>query len=325
MNADLPPVPDVDALSLVVDTKREIADDIWLFDLVSIDDDELPPFEPGAHIIVRTPAGVPRQYSLCSSSAELHRYQIGVKCERSGRGGSASMAEDLNIGDVVSASLPLNHFPLEPADGETLLIAGGIGVTPILAMARHLQQHGRSFRVIYCARSPETAAFIDVLAAPQFSDHTMIHYDGGDPEKALDIAAALRDCPPETHLYCCGPRGLMGAVREATRHWAPGHVHFEDFGGSVEPNAEDFAFRVHLARSGGVLDVGSQETILEAMRRHGLGVPSSCEAGACGACRTGLLAGKADHRDYVLTDSEHDSAIMVCVSRAASAELTIDA
>lgn len=323
MSVDLNPSYDVDALSLVVEAKREIARDTWLFDLASLEGDELPSFEPGAHLMVRTPAGVLRQYSICSSSSDRRIYQIGVKRELDGRGGSTSMSEDLLEGDVISASLPVNHFPLEAADGPVLLIAGGIGITPILSMARRLSEQGKLFRLIYCARSSDTAAFLDVLST-EFADQTVVHYDGGDPAKSFDLTSLLASCPPETHAYCCGPCGLMLAVRDVTRQWPPGHVHFEDFGSSG-PNTGDTAFRVRLARSGEVLEVGANETILEAMRRHGLDVPSSCEAGACGACRTRLLAGAVDHRDYVLSDSERDDAIMVCVSRALSGELTIDA
>ncbi len=235
------------------------------------------------------------------------------------------MVEDLREGDVLPVSLPMNHFPLEATAGEVLLIAGGIGITPILSMARRLQEQELPFRLVYCARSAEAAAFIDVLTAPEFADRAVFHYDAGDPTKAIDLAALLASHPPETHLYCCGPRELMRAVHDVTRHWPPGHVHFEDFGGSAEPKSGDTAFQVRLARSGGVLEVGAQETILDAMRRHGLDVPSSCEAGACGTCRTRLLGGVVDHRDYVLADSERPGAIMVCVSRALSSELTIDA
>lgn len=324
MSVDLDRSYDVDALSLIVEAKREIARDIWLFDLVSMEGDDLPAFEPGAHLLVRTPAGVLRHYSICSSPSDRRLYQIGVKREPDGGGGSASMAEDLLEGDLVSAALPVNHFPLESSAGPVLLIAGGIGITPILAMARRLREQDRPFRLIYCARTPDLAAFADVLTGPEFVEQTVFHYDGGDPEKALDVNGLLESQPPDTQVYCCGPRGLMLAVREATRQWPPGHVHFEDFGGGAESRSDDAAFRVRLAKSHEIVDVGADETILEALRRQGFDVPSSCEAGACGACRTGLLAGVADHRDLVLADSERDGAIMICVSRALSDELTLD-
>src|SRR5258707_5463177 len=159
-----------DALPLLVTGKREVARAIWLFDLQSLDGEALPPFEPGAHLLVRTPAGLLRRYSLCSAPSDRTRYQIAVKHETAGGGGSTSMIEDLRTGDVLSASPPPNYFPLEPAAKRSLLVAGGIGITPILAMARHLSERGAPFDLTYCVRSAEAAAFVDVLAQPEFAD-----------------------------------------------------------------------------------------------------------------------------------------------------------
>ena len=254
------------------------------------------------------------------------RYQIGVKHLQAGRGGSASMIEDLRAGDTLTTSLPINYFPLDPATGKSLLIAGGIGITPILAMARHLRALHAPFRLVYCARSADAAAFVDVLTAPEFADRTVIHYDEGDPARALDLKARLAKYQQGAHVYCCGPRGLMQAVREASRHWPPGTVHFEDFGSGAHPGAtEEAESRVRLARSGDIVAVRPDESILDALRRHGVDVPSSCEAGTCGSCRMTLLARQAEHRDFVLDEDEHGSAIIICVSRAVSEELTRDA
>jgi len=314
-----------DALQLLVVGRKEVAQGIWLYELRSLHGDELPPFEPGAHLVVRTPAGLLRRYSICSAVSERFCYQIGVKHEHGGGGGSISMIEDLREGDILPVSLPVNYFPLDPSAGLSLLIAGGIGITPILSMARHLREQGAPFRLVYCARSAEAAAFVDVLAAPDFADRSVIHYDAGDPARALDLRAHLAEYPPGAHLYCCGPRPLMQGVREATKHWPAGTVHFEDFGTSAHPGtAGESRFRVRLARTGQVLTVEPDESILAAFRRHGIEAPFSCEAGTCGSCRTGLLAGIAEHRDFVLQDDEHDSAIMICVSRALSEELTLD-
>ncbi|HLZ68244.1 MAG TPA: PDR/VanB family oxidoreductase [Aliidongia sp.] len=314
-----------DALQLLVASRKEVAQGIWLYELRSLHGDELPPFEPGAHLLVRTPAGLLRRYSICSSTSDRSCYQIGVKHEPGGGGGSTSMVEDLREGDILPMSLPVNYFPPDPTAGLSLLIAGGIGITPILSMARHLREQGAPFRLVYCARSAEAAAFVDVLAAPDLADRTVIHYDDGDPARALDLGAHLAEHPPGAHLYCCGPRALMQGVREAAKHWPPGTVHFEDFGTSAHPGTVgESRFRVRLARSGEVLTVEPDESILAALRRHGVEVPFSCEAGTCGSCRTGLLAGVAEHRDFVLQDDEHDSAIMICVSRALSEELTLD-
>jgi phthalate 4,5-dioxygenase reductase subunit len=314
----------VEMLNLLVAAKTQVAEDIWLFDLRSLDGDELPRFEAGAHIEVRTPAGPLRRYSLCSRPADRFRYQIGVKHEPGGSGGSTSMVEDLRPGDVLPVSEPVNYFPLNPDAGHALLIAGGIGITPILAMARHLHETGKSFNLVYCARSAAAAAFIDVLAAPEFTGRTVIHYDGGDVAQALDLQAHLANPLPGAHLYCCGPRGLMEGVREATRFWPPGTVHFEDFGTSAHPGAGTTAFHVRLERSGTVLEVGPDETLLDVLERHGIEIPNACRAGTCGTCRCAVLAGIPDHRDFVLANEERMAAMMVCVSRALTEELTLD-
>ena len=309
-------------LALLVSAKREVAQGIWLFDLCSPYGEELPAFSAGAHLVIRTPAGLTRRYSLCSLPSDRTRYQIGVKHEAGGAGGSASMVGELRVGDILPVSESVNYFPLDPAAQHALLIAGGIGITPILAMARHLQETGTPFELVYCARSAESAAFIDVLAAAEFAGRTVVHYDGGDVARALDLRAHLAEIRRGAHVYCCGPRGLMEGVREATRHWPPGTVHFEDFGGAAMTGAT--SLRVQLARSGTALEVGADETILDALGRHGVDVPNACRAGACGTCRCTVLAGIPDHRDFVLTDEERSTSMLVCVSRALTEELTLD-
>lgn len=318
---------DTKVLRLRVAEKRPVADDICLFELKKPDGSVLPAFEAGAHILVETPAGLARRYSLCNAPGERESYVIAVKRERAGGGGSASMVDDLQVGHELTAAVPLNYFPLATEAGSHLLIAGGIGITPILAMARQLQDVGKPFRIVYCTRSPEAAAFLDILADPALADRVMLHHDGGDPARALDFKALLNECAPGQHLYCCGPRSLMQAVREAARHWPSETVHFEDFGTSAaqEPEGGEKAFRVVLARTGRTVTVTPGTTILEALRQVGLDLPCSCEAGTCGSCRTGLLAGTADHRDFVLDDDEQETAIIICVSRAISEELTLDA
>jgi phthalate 4,5-dioxygenase reductase subunit len=153
-----------------------------------------------------------------------------------------------------------------------------------------------------------------------------LHHDGGDPSRAFDLDGWLAQPPAGAHLYCCGPRGLMHAVREKTRHWPTGSVHFEDFGGAPDPQevGEDRPFTVRLARSGVSVVIPVGVSILEALRRENIPVPSSCESGTCGTCRTGLVSGVADHRDYVLDESEHDRDIMICVSRAVTPVLELD-
>jgi phthalate 4,5-dioxygenase reductase subunit len=219
---------------------------------------------------------------------------------------------------------PVNDFGLPPRAQDFLFIAGGIGITPIMAMIREVLRQGKRFRLFYCSRSPETTAFLDELSAPEFKDQVTIHYDQGDPARSLDLKPVLAERKNREHLYCCGPRPLMEAVRNMTDHWSSTAVHFEAFSEAETHKPTDKPFKLRLARSGEVLDVPTTKTILEILRDRGLEVPSSCETGTCGTCRTKLIAGEADHRDLVLAEHERADTVMICVSRAKSDEITID-
>ena len=314
-----------ETLALTVTDKREIADDIFLFELRHENGGALPPFTAGAHLLVHTPAGIARRYSLCNAPAERDRYVIAVKRDAAGGGGSLSMARDVHVATTLEVSPPLNYFPLANDASRYLLIAGGIGITPMRAMMAELAARDAQFDVVYCTRSPESTAFLDELRTDEFAARVRVHHDFGDRAQSLDIAPLVAERRGDTHLYCCGPRPLMQAVRDATSHWPSSAVHFEDFGTSAHENvAGDKPFTVRLARSGGCVNVAPGETILDALRANGIDTPSSCEAGTCGSCRTRLLAGEADHRDFVLDEDEQVTEIMICVSRACSAELLLD-
>ena len=312
------------SLPLLVADKREIATDIVRFELVSRDGGELPAFTAGAHIDVATPCGLLRKYSLCNDPSERERYIIGVKRETTGGGGSLSLTRDTSVGDTLLVGLPRNDFPLAPNATNFLFVAGGIGVTPILSMMRHLKATGRGrAKLYYLTRERAMTAFADELQT-EFAGAATLHHDGGDPEAMLDLWPILEK-PAGRHLYCCGPRPLMEAVRDMSGHWSSAAVHFEDFGASKPAHKpDDLAFRVTLARSGRTLDVPADKSILEVVRAAGHDVSFSCESGTCGSCRTKLLSGEADHRDLVLTEGEQALNIMICVSRAKTPELALD-
>jgi phthalate 4,5-dioxygenase reductase subunit len=310
-------------MKLRVTRNDAIADGINLFEFRDAGGSELPQFSAGAHIAIHVPNGMLRKYSLCNDPAERDRYQVAVKREVNGRGGSCSLIDDVKAGDELTVVAPVNDFGLPPRAQDFLFIAGGIGVTPMMAMIRQVIAEGKRFRLFYCTRSPETTAFLEELSAPQFKDMVMIHYDQGDPSRSLDLRPILAERKNREHLYCCGPRPLMEAVRAMTDHWSPTAVHFEAFSEAETHKPDDKPFKVRLARSGTVLDVSTSTTILEVLREHGLEVPSSCETGTCGTCRTKLLAGEADHRDLVLAEHERKDTIMICVSRACGDEITI--
>jgi len=301
---------------------ERIAEDIHLFELRDPAGGELPEFSAGAHVSLKVPNGLIRKYSLCNDPAERDRYVIAVKRETPGRGGSESLIRDVAAGGEVPVSAPANNFALAKSPAGYLFVAGGIGITPIMAMVRQLMATGGRFRLYYCTRNAAATAFRDELSAPELRGRVKIHHDGGDLGKALDLWPIVEK--PQGHLYCCGPRGLMQSVRDMTGHWSPSAVHFEAFTEAAETKSGDKPFTVRLARSGGSVAVPVGRTILEALRGHGLDVPSSCESGTCGTCRTRLISGEVDHRDLVLADDERAGNIMVCVSRARSGEIVID-
>lgn len=303
----------------------DAAEGIRSFELVQPDGAELPPFTPGSHVKVQVPNGLLRKYSLCNDPAERHRYVITVKRDAQGQGGSLSLCDEAREGDTLPTSLPDNAFPLvEDAKGY-IFIAGGIGITPILSMIRSFGELPPApWKLYYLFRSPESTAFLEDLGAPEYKGKVVIHHDHGDPANSLDLWPVLERPTAGTHIYCCGPRGLMNAVRDMAGHWSSRNVHFESFneGGGVRPDDKPFAVR--LARTGRHFEVPVGKTILSVLREHGCNVPSSCESGTCGSCRTTLLSGEADHRDMVLMPVEMARQIMICVSRSKGSELVID-
>jgi vanillate O-demethylase ferredoxin subunit len=210
-----------------------LAERINGYELVDREGSALPAFEAGAHISVGLGDGLVRDFSLWNDPAERTHYCIGVLREPEGRG-SRELHERVRVGDIVEASAPRNNFPLAAEAEHSLLIAGCIGITPIMAMIAELRRRRADFRLHYCTRSPEETAFLDDLAVLAAQGRVMFHHDGGDPAKGLDITATLRERQPGTHLYYCGPAGLMAAAAAASRHWPPGTVHCEYFAG---PNA----------------------------------------------------------------------------------------
>ncbi len=312
-------------ITVQVARTEEAADGIQLFELRDPGGGALPTFSPGAHLSVRVLAGSMRNYSIASDPADTDRYIIAVKREAAGRGGSVSLVENVGAGDMLQVSQPRNLFELAANAASYIFVAGGIGITPIKSMIHYVQGNGgKAFKLYYLTRSKSGTAFLPELTDPALKGKVVIHHDQGDPEKAFDLWPVF-ETPSKAHIYCCGPRPLMDAVRDMTGHWPASQVHFEDFGSDlVRPRADDRPFAIKLAHSGATLTVPVGTTIMEVMRLHGLRVPSSCESGTCGTCRTGLLEGEADHRDLVLSPAERAREIMVCVSRAKSAELVLD-
>jgi ferredoxin-NADP reductase len=301
---------DVRKLTAVTPSIREI-------ELVAADG-ALPPFTAGAHIDVTLGNGEERSYSLLNDPVETHRYVLAVLREADSRGGSTFVHDHLREGDRLASTPPVNNFQINEAGENHVLIAGGIGITPLKAMTHRLTARGANFTLHYCARDRERAAYLDTLTA-SLGERLHLHLDGGDPARGLDVAALLSKRPSAAHVYVCGPAGLIRAVREAARDWPKGTVHYELFRGAeadVAPRSSDQAFEITLARAGKTLTVPADKSILEVLRTNGFKIKTLCKEGVCGTCRVGLLAGKADHRDEVLTDEQREHEIQVCVSRA---------
>jgi vanillate monooxygenase ferredoxin subunit len=294
-------------------------------ELASADGADLPPFTAGAHIDLDLGIGEARSYSLLNDPTERQRYVIAVLRETDSRGGSTWIHDSLRQGDRLTATAPANHFPLNEAGERHILIAGGIGITPLMAMAQRLAALGAEFTLHYCTRARDDAAFLDELTA-LLGPRLITHFDGGDIARGLDVATLLAKRPPAAHVYVCGPAGLIRAVREAGRDWPKGTVHYELFHGSEAdsaPRSTDMPFDIKLARAGRTLTVPADKSILDVLRADGIKIKTLCKEGVCGTCRVGLLEGKADHRDETLTDAEREHDIQVCVSRAMPGETLV--
>lgn len=317
-------------LELKVTKIEDLTPTIKMFELVNAKGGELPPFDAGAHIDFRLPGDMIRSYSLSNDPKETHRYVTAILKDTAGKGGSKWMHENVKVGDVLTATEPLQNFPLVESAGRSILLGGGIGITPLLAMGYRLRALGKKVHLHYCTRTPEDTAFMDDIKQ-LFGDDVTFYHDGGDPSKGINLKETFKDRPDDAHLYVCGPAGLLNATREAVSHWPEGTVHFELFTSSrtEEQQAEAAArestneeFEVELKQSGVTLTIPADRSILDVLIEEGFGVPYACEEGWCGACVIPLLGGKADHRDEVLTDAEKaaNQRIQVCISRALPGE-----
>ncbi len=315
-------------LQVRVARKAVEAEGICSFELVAVDGRPLPAFSAGSHVDVQVPGGPLRQYSLCNDPAESHRYLIAVLKDAASRGGSAGMHERVNEGDLLTISAPKNHVALAHDAKRHLLLAGGIGITPLLCMAERLATAGADFDLHYCTRSAARTAFRERIAVSSFAPHVRFHFDDGAPAQKLDIAALLATPVPGQHVYVCGPQGFMDVVLSTARArgWPEAQLHYEYFGAAPAPAGGDHAFEVMLASSGRVVPVAADRTVVKALADAGVNVLTSCEQGVCGTCLTRVIDGQCDHRDQYLTPEEQaaNDQFLPCCSRAKSARLVLD-
>jgi len=311
----------------VIVRKREVqGHDVVVLDLAQADGALLPAFEAGAHIDLHLAPGLVRQYSLCSDPADATLYRLGVLKDPASRGGSSNVHEALLEGREIQISVPRNLFPLAADAQRSLLLGGGIGITPMIAMAHALHRQGADFELHYCGRARSRSAFLEQLAGAPFADRVHTHFDDEDLAQRLDLAAVIGRGTPGTHLYTCGPAGFMDWVIAGARQqgYAEDHIHKEYF--QVEVDASGASFEVVAARSNKTVQVAEGQSILEALATVGIKVEISCEQGVCGTCLCDVLEGEPDHRDVYLTDDEKaaNDQILVCCSRAKSNKLVLD-
>jgi vanillate O-demethylase ferredoxin subunit len=325
-------VHDIEAGTLDVRVKqiRYEGKGINSYELSSPTGEQLPPFEAGSHIDIHLKNGAIRQYSLCNSPAERHRYVIAVLKDDAGRGGSRSMHDDVAAGDVVTISKPRNHFALDGNASKVILIAGGIGVTPLKAMAHELQAHHVEFEMHYCARSREAAAFGEELADMQRAGKLRYHFDDGEKSNQLDLAKLLAQPASGTHVYYCGPSGFMKACADAANHWPKGTVHFEHFKAPEQPKRAPAGTEsadgcdVTIASTGQVVHVAADQSLADVLNAAGVDVPTSCCAGLCATCKVRYLEGEVEHNDFILSEDERHEYLTTCVSRPAGKTLVLD-
>lgn len=294
-----------------------------LFEFRTLDGGDVPPFTAGAHVDVNLPNGTIRQYSIASPQHDRSRYLLGVKLEANGRGGSRFLHEQVRVGNVLKIGLPRNHFPLNESARSSVLIAGGIGITPMLCMIDRLRTLGRDFRLHYAVRTRAEALLAQI---DEDDERIHLHVDAEQEGRFIDIAAIVAAAPADAELYCCGPAPMLDSFEQACAARPPMHVHIERFSAPDNLAAADGRYTVELAKSKRSITVQPGQTLLQALQAAGLTIKVSCEQGICGTCETRVLSGTPDHRDMILSDEEKASneTMMVCCSGSLGPTLVLD-
>jgi len=303
------------------------AESINSYELVAPTGGNLAPFTAGSHIDLYLSNGMIRSYSLVNDQSEQSRYVIAVNKDAASRGGSRFVHETLRAGDVITISHPRNNFALQENARHSVLIAGGIGITPLLSMIRRLEALGRSWELFYAARTRLAAAFLDELNGlpPKACANLHVNFDHEPSGRLFDLTAIARDALSDAHLYCCGPVPMLEAFESATRNRPAEQVHVEYFKAKEKPAAEG-GFEVKLARSNRTITVEAGKTILNALLDAGIAVNYACTEGVCGTCETRVIEGIPDHRDLFLGKEEQaaNNTMMICCSGAKSPTLVLD-
>jgi ferredoxin-NADP reductase len=313
---------DTELIDVRLTAIRYAARDTNLYEFRRPDGRALPLYEPGAHVDMHLPNGLLRNYSLIIARPDPTAYTFGIKRDPASRGGSRYIHDEFRVGKTLKISAPRNNFRLNEAAEETVLIAGGIGITPIWCMIQRLEELGRKWRLIYACRSRADMAFLEAIEklAP-----VHLHFDDENAGSFVDVGVLIREQPKTAHLYCCGPTPMMDAFELATKDWPREQIHVEYF--TPRPvAAKKGGFTVELARSGEEYFIPEGETILNVLLDAGIDIDYSCELGICGACEQRVISGIPEHRDSILSEEEQaeNKRVMICCAGCKTERLVLD-
>jgi ferredoxin-NADP reductase len=305
---------------------QDIARDTKLYTFARAEGGSLPPYTPGAHIDLHLPNGLVRQFSLAAPDSDPDTYVVGIKRDAASRGGSRYIIDEMRVGDEIKISAPRNTFPLVESTEHVVLIAGGIGITPIWCMAQELAARKRPWKLHYACQSRQDMAFLEALQKldPQFVE---LHFDDEAGGKFLDLASAIAAAPQNAHFYCCGPNPMLKAFEAAAASRPRANIHVEYFTPKDDASGAHMGgFWVELARSGEEYFIPEGEKVLEVLFNAGVDVDYSCELGICGACETRVISGIPEHHDSVLSEEEQatNTKVMICCCGCKTERLVLD-
>lgn len=303
------------------------AHNMMSFELVDAEGGELPPFSAGSHVDLTIPGGFVRQYSICNPASERNRYVIGVWKDGNSRGGSVALHDAVNVGDRLEISLPRNRFRVPKNAARAILVARGIGVTPILSIADDLKTRGVPFELhyVYALMSPD--AFAGFIGASSFAENTSYYFESSKDNQLLNPATLFADRPEDTQLFICGADWWMDPIVNLAKQkgWNDERIHIERFTAKLAAPVLDKVFKVKIASTGAVYEIPGDKTITALLEEKGVKVPTSCEQGLCGTCKIKVLEGEIDHRDKRLTPEQRaEGYLLACVSRGKGDQLVLD-
>lgn len=315
---------DSPVIRVEVVTVDTMTPDVTKYEFQTLDGSPLPAWAAGAHIDIVVAPEFLRQYSMSGSPADRSKYQIGVLREDEGKGGSKLMHRIFSKGRKIFISKPINHFPLYEDASKSFLMGGGIGITPMIAMAHRLHELGADFEMHYSCKARKTAGFLDDLQEFDWFDKVVLHFSKEGSRANLD--QVLKDADSNAHVYTCGPNLYMQSVMEAAERqgFDEDRRHLEYFSVPEVPDYENHAFKLKLARSGKVLDVPADQTAADVLNQNGFNIDVKCSDGICGVCHCGLKSGDVEHRDFVLSNKQREGRIILCQSRAAKADGVVE-